>query len=49
MNYWARLFLELDKEALIAGANSMLEIAVKLLDKKKVRLTLEEKNDPQDG
>jgi ligand-binding sensor protein len=42
----------LDKEALIAGANTMLEIAVKLLDKKndkkKAGLTIEEEDDSQD-
>jgi hypothetical protein len=37
MSYWASLFLEDDKEALMAGANTMLEIAVKLLGKKTVK------------
>jgi hypothetical protein len=32
--YWAGLFLKGDKELLIAGANSMLHIALKLLNKK---------------
>ena len=34
MNYWAGLFMEIDKEALEAGANTMLQIAAKLLGKK---------------
>ena len=34
MSYWASLFLENDKEALVAGVNTMLQIAVKLLGKK---------------
>lgn len=37
MSYWAGLFLEDDKEALIAAANTMLKIAMKLLDKKAMR------------
>jgi hypothetical protein len=40
MSYWAGLFLEDDKEALIAGVNTMMEIAVKLLDKKKSKKRL---------
>lgn len=35
IGYWAGLFDEIDKEALIAGANTMLEIATRLLDKKR--------------
>lgn len=35
MCYWAGLFLEDDKEALVAGVNKMLAIAVKLLCKKR--------------
>lgn len=34
MSYWAGLFVENKKEALVAGVNTMLEIAVKLLGKK---------------
>jgi len=37
MSYWAGLFLEDDKEALIAGANTMLKIAMKLLNKKALK------------
>ena len=37
MSYWAGLFLEDDKEALIASANTMLKIAMKLLDKKALK------------
>jgi hypothetical protein len=32
--YWAGLFLEGDKEMLIEGANTMLQITLKLLNKK---------------
>jgi len=35
MGYWAGLFAESDKEALIAGVTTMLEIATKLLNKKR--------------
>jgi len=31
MEYWAGLFLEEDKEQLIAGANTMLKIAMQLV------------------
>jgi hypothetical protein len=34
ISYWAVLFLEGDKELLIAGANTMLQIALKLLNTK---------------
>jgi hypothetical protein len=34
ISYWVGLFLEGDKELLIAGANLMLQIALKLLNKK---------------
>jgi hypothetical protein len=34
MGYWAGLFLEMDKEALEARINTMLQIAAKLLGKK---------------
>jgi hypothetical protein len=37
MSYWAGLFPKTDKEALVAGANTMLQIALKLLGKKMVR------------
>jgi len=37
MCYWAGLFLEVDKEALVRGVNLMMEIAVKLLNKKSVK------------
>jgi hypothetical protein len=37
MSYWAGLFPQTDKEALVAGANTMLQIALKLLGKKMVR------------
>jgi hypothetical protein len=33
MGYWAGLFLGADREALEAGVNTMLEIAVKLTSK----------------
>ena len=52
MSYWAGLFLENDKKALIAVVNTMLEIAVKLLDKmkskKRQRLMIEEEKDNQE-
>jgi hypothetical protein len=52
MSYWAGLFLEDDKEALIAGVNTMMEIAVKLLDKKKskkrLHLMIEEEKENQE-
>lgn len=35
MKYWAGLYGEADKEALIAGGDSMLKIAIQLLSKKK--------------
>jgi hypothetical protein len=38
MNYWAGLFMEIDKEALEAGANTMLKIAASLLGKKLARM-----------
>lgn len=34
ISYWAGLFLESDKEQLIEGANTMLHIALKLLNEK---------------
>jgi hypothetical protein len=34
ISYWTCLFLEEDKEMLVAGANMMLQIALKLLNKK---------------
>ena len=48
MGYWAGLFPEMDKEALKAGVNTMLQIAAKLLGKKMHndgRLLLEDKPD----
>ena len=33
MEYWAGLFLDEDKDQLIAGANTMLEIAMQLVSK----------------
>jgi hypothetical protein len=48
IGYWAGLFAKIDKEALIAGANTMLEIATKLLEKKRKmgdRLLLKERPD----
>jgi len=44
---WAGLFLEDDKEMLVAGANTMLQIALKLLNKKQKpagRQVLEDKD-----
>lgn len=35
MSYWAGLFLENDKEVLMAGVNTMLAIAVKLMKRKR--------------
>jgi hypothetical protein len=35
MSYWAGLYTGDDKDALIVGVNSMIEIAMKLLGKKK--------------
>jgi hypothetical protein len=37
MCYWAGLFLETDREALVRGVNLMMEIAVKLLNKKSAK------------
>ena len=37
MCYWAGLFLETDKEALVRGVNLMMEIALKLLNKKSTK------------
>ena len=34
MSYWAGLFIENNKEAPVAGVNTMLQIATKLLNKK---------------
>jgi len=34
MNYWAGLFMEIDREALEAGVNTMLKIVASLLGKK---------------
>ena len=34
MTHWAGQFMEIDKEALEAGANTMLKIAASLLGKK---------------
>lgn len=34
VRYWAGLFHEDDEELLVAGANTMLQIALKLLNKK---------------
>lgn len=38
MSYWAGLFLDDDKEALVPGVNMMMEIALKL-NKKKAKRT----------
>lgn len=35
MGYWAGLFVDVDKEALVEGANTMLKIAMHLLEKMK--------------
>jgi hypothetical protein len=35
MGYWAGLFMDVDKEALVEGANTMLKIAKQLLAKMK--------------
>jgi hypothetical protein len=35
IEFWAGLFAEGDKEALVAGANTMLAIALKILSKRK--------------
>lgn len=37
MCYWAGLFLEVDKDTLVAGANTMLAIALKLLNKNQAK------------
>jgi hypothetical protein len=34
--YWAGLFMDDDKDAVVAGANAMLKIAMQLLEKKTV-------------
>jgi uncharacterized membrane protein (UPF0136 family) len=48
IGYLVGLFAEINKEALITGANTMLEIATKLLEKKRKmgdRLLLKERPD----
>lgn len=50
MKYWAGLFLEMDREALEAGVNTMIQIAAKLLGKtlnKDGKLLLEDKPDDE--
>jgi len=52
MCYWSGLFLEADKDDLVAGANSMLAIALKLLNKKMLKqnplLLKDDKEEDQD-
>ena len=51
MSYWAGLYPDVDKEALEAGINTMLQIAMKLVKKKKtsnVQL-LEDNSDNRDA
>jgi hypothetical protein len=51
MEYWAGLFLEEDKEQLIAGANTMLKIAMQLVSKEvkaQKHRSLENKSTDQD-
>jgi hypothetical protein len=49
MGYWAGLFLGADREALEAGVNTMLEIAVKLTSKKKAKQSQVLLQDDQSG
>jgi len=53
MGYWAGLFLGADREALDAGVNTMLAIAVKLTSKKKTKqdqlLLKDDQSDDQDA
>ena len=48
MGYWAGLFLGVDKEALEAGVNTMLAIAVRLTSKKKMKRGPPQLKDGQD-
>jgi hypothetical protein len=52
MCYWAGLFLEVDKDTLVAGANTMLAIALKLLNKNQAKektLQLEDQEGDQNN
>ena len=53
MGYWAGLFLGAYREALEAGVNTMLAIAVKLTSKKKAKqdqaLLRDDQSDDQDA
>lgn len=52
MGYWAGLYLEGDKEAILEGINTMLRIALKLVNKKQRRgdqKLLEDNNDDSDA
>ena len=52
MSYWACLLMEANRDALVAGVNTMLAIAVKLMTKKKAKqgqlLLKDGQNDDQD-
>jgi spore maturation protein SpmA len=52
MSYWAGLLMVANKDALVAGVNTMLAIAVKLMTKKKAKqgqlLLKDGQNDDQD-
>jgi hypothetical protein len=48
MSYWAGLFAEEEKKTLEEGVNTMLQIVVKLLDKKKPNIQLLQNEDEDD-
>lgn len=51
MSYWAGVYSEGEKEALIAGVNTMMEITLKLVKKKPrtAPLLLQDKSDDAPG
>jgi hypothetical protein len=49
MCYWAGLFMEFDKDTLVAGANSMLAIALRLLKQKQAKGRTLQLEDDQEG
>jgi hypothetical protein len=49
MCYWAGLFMEVDKDTLVAGANSMLSIALRLLKQKQAKGRTLQLEDDQEG
>ena len=49
MCYWAGLFMEADKDTLVAGANTMLSIALKILNQKQRKEKTLHLEDDQEG